>query len=357
MDKVLILDGDAEYVHSLKSGLNKMRQFEVETATSGEEAIKLLENKKFSIFVTEVVSPDLDALDLLSFMTQKHPNTPCIVMTDVGKPWYEKQMAQQSFLYHLEKPFTITMLASAILVGLNLRDEGDNVKGMTIATLLPLVEILQKTCRMEITSKKNGKGYLYFNDGGLIDAHFHKLTGEAAAHEIVQWDRIFFKLSELPRCRTRTRVKTHLMDIVGASWDQKRDKGLNAILLTTEYLSVIFNKFIRSFNKIKGYQAVAVIGDQGEILASNQKDEKINIDRLAGDVKKFFASADKTYDCINIDKGEAVTLHQQDSIIIILTPPKKTYPRIRLMGVSSARGNWYYMKMNLEKLLAEIVNV
>ncbi len=355
MDKVLILSGDAAYVHSLKSGLNKMRQFEVETATSGKEAIELFEKKNFSIFVTEVFPPDIDALDLLSFMTQKRPNIPCIIMTDHGKPWYKKQMAQQSFLYHLEKPFTISMLASAVLVGLNLRDEGNNINGMSMGTLLPLVEILQKTCRMEITSKKKGKGYLYFNNGNLIDAHFSKLTGEAAAMEIVQWDRILFKLNELPRCRTRTRIKTHLMDIVGASWDQKRDKGLNAILMTKESLSVVLDRHIGLFNKIKGYQALAVIGDQGEILVSDQKDATINLNRLAGDLKKLFSSADKTYEYIHIDKGEAVTLHKQDSIIIILNPSKKTYPRIRLIGVSSATGNWFYMKANLEKLLAEIV--
>jgi len=355
MDKILILDGDAENVHSLKSGLNKMRQFEVETATSGKEAIALLEEKNFSIFVTEVVPPDLDALDLLSFMTQKRPNTPCVIMTDHGKPWYKNQMAHQSFLYHLEKPFTINMLASAIFVGLNLRDEGRNFKGMTLPTLLPLVEILQRTCRMAITSKKFGKGYLYFNDGNLIDAHFQELTGEAAAREIVKWNRIFFKLDELPRCRTRTRIKTRLMDMAGASWDQKREKDLGAILLTAEHLSSVFGKFKDSFNQIKGYQALVVIGEQGEILASDRKDEKINIERLANDLKKTFSSANKTSDYITLDKGEAVTLHKQDSIIIILKPGKKTSPRIRLIGISSSKGNWIYMKMNLEKLLDEIV--
>jgi hypothetical protein len=276
-------------------------------------------------------------------------------MTDHGKPWYKEQMAHQSFLYHLEKPFTINMLASAIFVGLNLRDEARNFNGMTVPAVLPLVEILQKTCRMAITSKKNGKGYLYFHEGDLIDAHFKELTGEAAAREIVKWDQIFFNLNELPRCRTRTRIKTRLMDMAGASWEQKREKDIGAILLTMEQLSTVFNKNLNLFNQIKGYQALAVIGEQGEILASDQADENININRLASDLKKFFSASDKNSDYINFDKGAAVTLQNKDSIIIILNPRKKTSPRIRLMGISSANGNWFYMKKNLEKLLEDVI--
>jgi len=356
MDKILILDGDADFVHSLKSGLDKIRQFEVETATSGEKAIALLEKKAFSVFVTEIFPPDLDALDLLSFMTRKRPNTPCIIMTDQGKPWFKNQIAQQSFLYHLEKPFKSSALAAAILVGLNLRDEGKNFRGMTMTALLPLVESLQKTCRLEVASKGHGKGYLYFNDGRLIDAHFKKLNGEAAAQEIVKWNRIFIKLTELPRSRTRTRVKTNLMDMAGASWHENRRKSLNAVQLTPEYLSTTFDQFLGEFNRIKGYQALAVIGENGEILASDQKDEKINIKSLVGDLKIFFPAADKnTTNYINLGKSEAFTLHKEQGIIVILKPPKKTIPRIRLIGVTSAKGNWFYMKKALEKMLAEIV--
>ena len=355
MDSILILDKDEEYVHSLQSGLNKMRQFEVQVAVSGQDAIQLLETNNFSVFVSEVFPKDLDVLDLLSFMTQKRPHTPCIITTDHGKPWYKEQMAHQSFLYHLEKPFTINMLASAIIVGLNLRDEGRNFRGMTVPAILPLAEILQKTGRMVITSKEHGKGYLYFNEGDLIDAHFKELSGDAAAREIVKWDQIFFTLDELPRCRTRARIKTRLMDMANASWEQKREKNIGAILLTMEQLSAAFNKNLKLFNQIKGYRALAVIGEEGEILASDQADEKINIHRLADDLKKFFSASDKTSDYINFDQGTAVTLQTQDSTIIIVNPRKKISPRIRLVGVAASEGNWFYMKMNLEKLLDEII--
>jgi len=222
MDKVLILSGEADHAKTLKSGLDKMHQFEVNIAARGEDAIALFDKIKFSVFVTDISPPGMDALDLLSYMSQNRPNTPCIVMTDHGKPWFKEKMAQQSFLYHLEKPFKISSLATSIFVGLNLRDEGKSFQGMTMASVLPLIEILQKTCRMETTSKGLNKGYLYFKKGVLIDAHFKDFRGETAAREIAEWERITIKLTELPRRRTRTRVKTHLMDIAGASWDKNQ---------------------------------------------------------------------------------------------------------------------------------------
>jgi len=230
MDKVLILDGNADYVQSLKSGLDKMRQFEVATALSGREAIELIGKNRFSVIVTEVMPPDMDALDFLAYMTRKRPNTPCIVMTDHGKPWFKEKVPQQSFLYHLEKPFKIGNLASAIFVGLNLRDEGRHFKGMTMTSVLPLVEILQKTCRLEISSKNNGKGYLYFKNGIIIDAHFKKLSSKVAAQELTTWDGIFIKITALPLCRNRTRIKTNLMDMAGASWDHNFVSDFNGCL-------------------------------------------------------------------------------------------------------------------------------
>lgn len=218
MDKVLIVDKNAEDVLSLKFGLEKMQQFKVEVAVSGKEAIELIGKNNFSVFVTGVALLDMDALDLLSFMTQNRPNAPCIVLSDQGKPWFKKKPAGQSFLYLLEKPFKINSLASAIFVGLNLRDEGKNLEGMTLASLLPLMELLKKTCRMEIASKGKGKGYLYFKDGVIIDGHYQKLNGEQSAEEIMTWDRIAIRLTDLPAYRTRARIKTRLMDMADASW-------------------------------------------------------------------------------------------------------------------------------------------
>lgn len=227
MDKILIVDSDPNFLQELVSGLHKVHQFEILTATTGNEAISILETQKISVFVTDVETPNLDSLDLLAYMTNNCPNTPCIIMTDWGKPWFGKRLSQQSFLYHLEKPFETGALVSAIFVGLNLRDEGSHFKGMTMMSLLPLMELYQKTCRMKVTAAEKGNGYLYFRDGVLLDAHMKNMSGEEAAREIAKWNKISIELSDLPRHRTRKRVKTRLNDMAGFSWIKRESKTEN----------------------------------------------------------------------------------------------------------------------------------
>ncbi len=371
MDKVLIVDSNADFLKSLKEGLDKMHQFEVLVASDGEEAIRILSNDKVAVLVTDINMPRFDGLELLAFMTQEHPNTPCVVMTDYGKPWFRKRMDQQEVLYHLEKPFEIGALASAIFVGLNLRDEGMNYKGMTMASILPLIEIEQKTCRMEVKSAGKGKGYLYFDEGVLIDAHLKGKTGEKAALAISEWDRITIKFSDLPRRRTRTRVKTHLMDMAGATWMREETEALgeeestgegmvletstSQTLLDEETSRSILLHSVEDFKSIKGYQAVAILDADGDILAADILDGQVELERLAIGISSIFSVSEETTRQIGFDRCQALTLHTRNGVILLVTSDLEMAAGLRLMGVTKPDGNWFYMKVQLENLFPKLV--
>ncbi|MFO7495110.1 MAG: response regulator [Desulfobacterales bacterium] len=172
----MIVDGDRENLEFLEKGFSKLHQFKVRTIADGREALAALNRGNFAVLVTDLHTPAISGLELLAYMTQHHPGTPCIVMSEHGKPWFKKKMDQQSFLYHIEKPFELGALATAIFIGLNIKDEGIAIKkGMAMSSFLPLVEVEKKTCRIEVKSAGKGKGFLYFNEGVLIDAHFAEL--------------------------------------------------------------------------------------------------------------------------------------------------------------------------------------
>ena len=371
MDKVLIVDSNADFLKSLKEGLDKMHQFEVLIAGDGEEAIRILSNDKVAVLVTDINMPKFDGLELLAFMTQEHPSTPCVVMTDYGKPWFRKRMDQQEVLYHLEKPFEIGALASAIFVGLNLRDEGMNYKGMTMASILPLIEIEQKTCRMEVKSAGKGKGYLYFDEGVLIDAHLKGKTGEKAALAISEWDRITIKFSDLPRRRTRTRVKTHLMDMAGATWMREETEALSEeestgdgvvldtstskTLLDEETSRSILLHSVEDFKSIKGYQAVAILDADGDIMAADILDGQVELERLAIGISSIFSVSEETTRQIGFDRCQSLTLHTHNGVILLVTSDLEMAAGLRLMGVTKPDGNWFYMKVQLENLFPKLV--
>ncbi|MFW6052462.1 MAG: response regulator [Desulfosalsimonas sp.] len=384
MDKVLIVDNDPEFLDQTKKGIEKVRQFEVLTAEDGEKAVSIMSGKNISVLATNIETPTLDALELLAYMSQKHPNTPCIVMTDRGKPWFKKRISQQSFLYHLERPFEIGSLVSALFVGLNLRDEGESAKGMTMASLLPLLELQQKTCRMEVRAADRRKGFLYFEDGELIDAHCGKLAVQDAAREIASWNRISFSLSELPRRRTRRRVKTKLMDFADATWSTEgqdaNSEEENIIELEDEIIELReevgdsgaeveegfsgqesssemgrralewLTAIAEKVKDIRDCRLIAVTTGGGQVLASDQKNGGFDVGQLANAMTGFIASADKAAVRANLDRAGSATLHTAKGIVIVQKLETHEDDILCALVACGPRSNWFLIKTCLEEI-------
>jgi CheY-like chemotaxis protein len=372
MDTVLIVDGDVELLEDLKASLEKLQQFQVRTASSGSEALDILKNGRVAIFVTDIQAPELDCLELLSYMSQKHPNTPCIVTTDWGKPWYRAGLDHQTFLYHLEKPFTVSAIAAAIFVGLNLRDEGLNRKGMTMASILPLVDLQQKTCRMQIVSTK-GKGYLYFDKGVLFDAHYGDLYGESAAREISKWSNISFQLSELPRHRTRRRVKTNLMDIADAGWQKEEVMTAPVEEAPTEEVETepvidlleetdtpfevdweksgeLLQAFLSGIKAVSGYLAFALVDAKGKTLALDQNSDTLDISQVARDMRPLFINARQTALRGGLEEANALTLHGANATVRM----QRFQMELFILVACSPAGNWDEIKSRLDRILASL---
>ncbi len=369
MDKVLIVDGNQDFLVSLKEGLDKMSQFEVLIAADSLQAVELLSNEQISVLVTDVNIPKMDGLELIAHMTRHHPAIPVVVMTDYGKPWFRRRMDQQEVLYHLEKPFEIGALASAIFVGLNLKDEGTSYRGMTMSSLLPLIEVEQKTCRMEVKTGGKGRGYLYFDEGVLIDAHYRGFSGEKAALEMAKWDRIAIKFTDLPRRRTRTKVKTDLMDMAGATWmkdDTGKINGAASGSLSKEALNLddsateediaseVLEKYVGEFRNIKGFLGVAVTDRKGRILAEDCPDGGCNLEMLASELRAVLAqSADSAEKC-DLEHLSALTLHTRKGIVLVVQSELEAAANYQLVGLTTADGNWFYMKVQMENLFSRL---
>ena len=125
MDKVLIVCDNLEFLGILKEGLQKYEgQFEVLTASGGDEAIELLNRERVSILVTDFVMPIVNGPELLTHMTCKYPTTPCIVLTEHESTEINKKADREDAFRYFKKPFDCNDLARAIIEGLDCLDEG-----------------------------------------------------------------------------------------------------------------------------------------------------------------------------------------------------------------------------------------
>jgi CheY-like chemotaxis protein len=391
MDKVLVVDNDPAFLESLKKTFSSLHQFDMAGALDGEEALKILSSERVAVFVTDINAEKVDGLELLAFISQNHQGMPCIVMSTYGKPWFYKPLEQKEILYHVEKPVSVVSLVSAILVGLSLKDEEGVSRGMSLKTFLPLVEIERKTCRLEVRSQAK-KGYLYFDEGALIDAHYKNFSSESAAAEMMKWESCSLFLGELPRRRYQKRVNVPLMEMAGATW--KKDSSGHAIadgkvsgpkpdvdedivaaatrirfgipVLVTpdqnkninivEQLGTkILNSQIEKFKSIRGYIAIGIMDQNFGLIAYDQAGTEIILTDLTKAFEPVLSHCSTITTTYGFSECRLSTFHTNNAVIQILFSFHNNLPSFYLIGITKSVGNWFFMKFELESLENQLV--
>ena len=72
---------------------------------------------------------------------------------------------------------------------------GGNLLGISVPSLLQMIESEQKSCTLRVTSQEK-KGYLYIKDGELIAAETDRLSKENAVYEIISWDEPVIEIKD-----------------------------------------------------------------------------------------------------------------------------------------------------------------
>jgi len=392
MDKVLVVENDPSFLKSLKETFSSLHQFDMSSALDGEEALKILSSDRISVFVTDINAEKVDGLELLAYISQNHQGMPCIVMSSYGKPWFDKPSDQREILYHLEKPVSVVSLVSAIMVGLSLKDEEGISRSISLNTFLPLVEVERKTCRLEVRSQAK-KGYLYFDEGALIDAHYKNFTPESAASEMMKWENCTLFFGELPRRRYQKRVNVPLMKMAGATWkrnfSQKESSDENAfetettanedvvtaaatrirfgipVLVTpgqdqdigiAEQLAMrILNSQIEKFKSIRGYISIGILDRNFDLIACDFADDDVNLTDLARAFKPIINLCSEITTKHGFSECRLSTYHTDTIVVQILCSAHKNLPPFYLIGITQSGGNWFFMKFELESLDNQLV--
>jgi len=82
---VLHVDDDAGYLKTAKKILEMHGSFQVETASSVEEAMEKMEEKTFDVIVSDYIMPGKDGLEFLKELRDSRNNIPFIIFTGKGR--------------------------------------------------------------------------------------------------------------------------------------------------------------------------------------------------------------------------------------------------------------------------------
>jgi DNA-binding NtrC family response regulator len=102
--RVLIVDDERMSLSILKHHLVR-QNYEVISASSGHEALSLLESHAVDLVVTDLVMPEMDGIQLMLSAKKSRPTLPFIVLTSEGSIESAVAAIKEGAIDYLEKPF------------------------------------------------------------------------------------------------------------------------------------------------------------------------------------------------------------------------------------------------------------
>jgi len=111
--KILIVDDEEDLVSTLAERL-ALRGFEVETATTGAEALELLDRERFSVLLVDVKMPGIGGLELTAEIKRSYPHLPVILFAGHSSLDDAGRALREGACDYLIKPIEIEKLIDKI---------------------------------------------------------------------------------------------------------------------------------------------------------------------------------------------------------------------------------------------------
>ena len=115
MDKIklLIVDDEVNFLLSIAKRL-EIRDFEVITASNGEQAISAAENNKFDIALLDLKMPGMDGKEVLEILKKEHKHIEVVILTGHGSLESAVECTRMGAFGYLPKPYEFDKLMETL---------------------------------------------------------------------------------------------------------------------------------------------------------------------------------------------------------------------------------------------------
>jgi CheY-like chemotaxis protein len=111
--KVLLVDDEREFVHTLSERLQS-RRFTPAIAYDGEQALEMVRNDEPEVIVLDLKMPGIDGLEVLRRVKRTNPRTEVIILTGHGSDREEEIAAELGAFAYLRKPVDLDVLTDTM---------------------------------------------------------------------------------------------------------------------------------------------------------------------------------------------------------------------------------------------------
>jgi DNA-binding response OmpR family regulator len=231
---ILIVEDDRKVVELLKETIEEIGNgCAIKIAYNGKEAVEILEKEKIELALLDIKMPVMDGVQVLTELHNRKIWLPIIILTAYSVKDIEHKLLEFGIVDYLSKPLDIAKLKKRIKEVLKNREQKDSITGMSLAAILQVLEMEQRTGVISIkTDKKSGR--IFFKKGMVVDIDAEGLTPEEALGELLDQTNKDQSISiEYLEHRRKERINKSLTEILLEASrildeDKKEDKKIES---------------------------------------------------------------------------------------------------------------------------------
>jgi DNA-binding NtrC family response regulator len=128
MAKILIVDDNPE-VLKLIANILETNEYEVETVSRGDSAIKKLDSNDYDMVLTDLMMPDVDGMQVLEHVKSRSSRTMCIILTGHGTIKSSVKAIKRGAFDYITKPISPSELLIIVEKALKFKNlEEENIR-------------------------------------------------------------------------------------------------------------------------------------------------------------------------------------------------------------------------------------
>jgi len=198
--RLLLVDDEEFLLESLKEGLTDYNNhFETMICFSVDEAIRLTNLYRFDLVITDIRMPGKSGIDLFMHLKESNFLGKVMAMTAYGNDEIFSKINALGALKIITKPFDFEWFKRILIDFFNdLKGVSGTIESIDLTSVLQIINLEKKSVVVKI--KINDKeGYLYFDQGEIINAEFDNSAGVDAAKKLINLNRGQFSVLKIKK--------------------------------------------------------------------------------------------------------------------------------------------------------------
>jgi len=184
---ILVVDDEIEYAKILKRSLERDDRYFVHTAHNGLEALDAIEKETFDMMILDLTMPLMDGIQLLTELHNRHIWLPVLILTGRRIDREDKPYREFGIVEFMNKPANMDELRIKAKKILDARTKRDVIHGLSLATMLQVLEMENKTGVLTINLGKED-GRIFFNNGIVADIEVKGLSAKTGMRECLKYE-------------------------------------------------------------------------------------------------------------------------------------------------------------------------